>query len=110
MLISSLKLRGFGGASKMLALKELLSSVNPDAVFFQETMVDKFRAKESFLKLFPSWSCVVVDSVGNSGGFLSGWNPCVGQFEAYQSFLSIFLEGRVSTLPDSVTLQNCYGP
>jgi len=110
MLILSFNVRGSGGASKMLALKDLIVLVKPDVVLLQETMVDHVHEKDYFLKICPTWSCATIDSVGNSGGLLSGWNPCIGQLETFQSALGIFLEGRVSSLPDSVTLLNCDGP
>jgi len=44
MIILSLNLRGVGGAPKALALKRIIAQVSPDIIFFQETMVDKFRA------------------------------------------------------------------
>jgi exonuclease III len=72
MLILSLNIRGVGGASKLLSLKELLFSAKHDIVFLQETMVDHLRAKYFFLKVFPSWNCVATDSIGLSGVYYLG--------------------------------------
>jgi hypothetical protein len=78
MLILSLKIRGVGGASNLIALKELLFLAKPNIVFLQETMVDHLRAKDFFLKFFPSWNCVATDSISLSWGLLFVWNHHVG--------------------------------
>ena len=70
MLVFSLNIRGVVGASKMLALKEILSTAKLDVI--QETMMDHVRAKYFFLKVFPTWNCVAKNSVGLSGGLQFG--------------------------------------
>ena len=70
MLVFSLNIRGVVGASKMLALKELLSTTKLDVI--QETMMDHVRAKDFFLKVCPTWNCVVKNSIGLSRGLQFG--------------------------------------
>jgi len=106
----SLNVRGFGGAPKMLALKELFLSVKPDIIFLQETLVDQIKENNSFLKIYPSWTFAALDAVGNSGGVLSGWNPKIGRLEAFTMGYGILLEGLISGIPQSVSMLNVYGP
>lgn len=55
----------------MLALKELLSTVKPDVVFLQETMLDHVRAKYFFLKVCPTCMELCCD---NQLDFQGGYN------------------------------------
>jgi hypothetical protein len=73
-------------------------------------MVDCIRAKDFFLKCCPSWNCVATDSIGLSGGLISGWNPLKADFLAFHIFVGILLEGRIKDFSFPLKLLNCYGP
>jgi hypothetical protein len=98
MILMSYNLCGVGGAPKLLNLKRLLQSVNPDIIFLQETMVDNVKEKYFFMKCYPNWDCVEIDSNGLSGGLISGWNPMKEDLQAFQICAGIMLEGRLKDL------------
>jgi hypothetical protein len=110
MIIFSLDLRGFGGASKLASLKSLLIQTAPAVVFLQETLVSANNAKSSFLKCLPSWNCMALDPNRRSGGLLAGWNPALAELNALGSFAGIYLEDRFRNTEDKVKLLNCYAP
>jgi hypothetical protein len=58
-------------------------------------MVDSGRAKDFFLKCFPNWDCCATDSIGLSGGLISGWNPAKANLQDFGTRAGILLEGRV---------------
>jgi hypothetical protein len=60
MIFLSFNLRGFGGPTKIVALKLLLNQVKPDVVFLQEMLVDAEKAKRFFLQCLPKWDVVAL--------------------------------------------------
>jgi hypothetical protein len=110
MIIFSLNLCGFGSPSKLASLKRLFQKIKPDIVFLQETLVHGDKAKDIFLQCLPRWCVVALDSLGHSGGLLTGWNPDVVEFHAFGTTAGIFLEGRVKHSKVPFKLINCYAP
>jgi len=110
MIILSFNIHGFGGPLKIASLKELLNRINPNIVFFQETLVNGDKAKCMFLQCLPSWNVVAMDPYGRSGGLLSRWNLSCVELYAFDTFAGIYLEGRFKQLANKVKLLNCYAP
>ena len=110
MKIVSMNIRGFGGPTKQIALKELFSSHNLDIILLQETMCDHLTALRFSSLMKPSYEFCAIDALGLSRGTLSTWNPCLVRCKAYLSFAGILLHARFKALDSVFSLVNCYGP
>jgi hypothetical protein len=58
-------------------------------------LVEGDKDKSLFFQCLPHWNAVALDSLGFSGGLLSGWNPTFVDFCAFGKVAGIFLEGRL---------------
>lgn len=109
MKVISFKIRGVGGALKILALQCLFEIAIPNTIFVQEKMVEGVKARAAFSKILKDWFMCSVDSVGKLGELLSAWNPHVINASPFLSSIGIWLEGRVIGWDRPVNLFNCYG-
>jgi hypothetical protein len=58
--------------------------LSPENLLIQEIMVFVEKAKELFVKLFPTWDFCGVDSLGLFGGMLIAWNPVKADFNVFR--------------------------
>lgn len=89
----SFNVHGIGGASKARTLINFLKSTSLDCFLIQETMCLATHAIEFFTKHWLGWYFCAMDSVGLSGGLLSGWNPATMCCTAYKTMGGILLKG-----------------
>jgi exonuclease III len=75
MILLTLNIRGVGGPLKFPSMHRFLSSIKPDVIFLQETLVDEEKARKFMHSLCPTWMFSAVSSVGKLGGLLVAWNP-----------------------------------
>ena len=105
-----MNVRGLGGLAKQKSLCHLISSLSPDVVLFQETMTSSYLALFAFSKLCPGWEFCALNSIGISGGILSGWNPKILKCKAYQTAAGILLNAKIRGSLLELSILNCYGP
>jgi hypothetical protein len=83
MLFFSLNIRGIGGTLKAASIRRLLTSTQPEIVFFQETLVTAQKSRDFFLSYRPDWAICSVSSMGTSGGLLAAWDPTFFELSPY---------------------------
>jgi len=66
---------GVRGASKLVALKLLFKSCNPDVIFLQETMCEGSKVIKTLSIWLKDWSFFYLDLDGHSGGLVTTWSP-----------------------------------
>ena len=110
MLILSLNIRGVGGPHKKCALGRLVSSLKPDIILLQETMAESCKAIDFMSGIVGNWFMSAIDAVGLFGGLLLAWDPKKASFDAFNSYASISLQGRIVGDSQIVKVVNVYGP
>ena len=75
MIFLSVNCRGLASQSKKLAFRELVRSQNLDIILLQETLGKGDEVINSISKLLPDWVFHALDSVGRSGGVITGFYP-----------------------------------
>jgi exonuclease III len=69
----SVNIRGLGGRSKKISLRHMVKIDHPDVLMIQESMGGCNPLIFELVKIFPGWKFVGLDSVGLSGGLITGW-------------------------------------
>jgi hypothetical protein len=110
MILLTLNVRGVGGSLKTASVRRVLTKVNTDIIFLQETLVAEDKAQLFMHKLVPSWHMCVVNSVGTSRGLLVTWDP--NKFTLVPSLCEggILLSGTNVGNNRVVNFLNVYGP
>lgn len=108
--VISLNIRGLGDDPKYHCLREMLVSMNPFIFFAQETMSDRTKAINMFLRIKRNWHVAATNSCGCSGGLLVMWNPSFASFKAYSFFGGILLHGRLRGMDHTFNFINLYAP
>lgn len=67
------------------------------------------KAREVFTKLLSNWEMCVVDSIGQSEGLSSAWNPKTIILTSYLYIANIMMEGSVLVGDCLLKLINRYG-
>jgi len=110
MILLSLNIRGVGGSKKLSYVRRLLLLIQPDIIFFQETLVDESRARTFFSKLNPTWYSTAVSSVGKLGGLLVAWDPKNFKLRPYICCGGLLVTGISFELKEQLLFLNVYGP
>jgi exonuclease III len=110
MIVLSLNIRGIGGTLKAASFRRLLERSKPDIIFLQETLSVEQKSRD-FLHLFrSSWVTAAVNSIGNSGGLLVAWDPCLFDLRPFLTSGGILLVGRCLSTNQELAFLNVYGP
>ena len=110
MILLSLNVRGVGGALKSASMHRLITKVNPDIIFLQETLVAEDKARLFMHKFVPNCYMCVVSLVGNSGGLLATWDPNKVTLDPTLCGGGILLSGVTLETQRVINLLNVYGP
>ena len=110
MILLSLNVRGVRGTPKFHILKRLIERIAPNVILIQETMVEGSKVWEVFTKLLGGWTIYSMDALGQSGGFLTAWNPSKVSFKPFLTTDGILLDGYSMELNRNLNIINCYGP
>ena len=108
--ILSMNIRGFGGLTKLKSLQSLFSVLNPYLIFIEEIMCDHFQGPNYFAKIKSDWEFCAIDSLGLSGGLLTGWNPLTSRCKAFVSCAGILVKSQFKGLSSKLYILNFYGP
>ena len=71
---------------------------------------DHYLALCLFSNIKPSWEFCAIDSLGRSGGLLTGWNPHLTHCKAFHSYAGILVKARFKGLDFVFSNLSCYGP
>ena len=108
MICVTLNVRGLCSGPKRAVVKRIIDSQHVDIFLLQETKVEAIKVCEYFLRIKPGWRVSTLDSTSLSGGTLVAWNPVVGDFSPYRTYVGILLSGYCKRFDHILHILNIY--